>query len=318
MIPENWRKANILQYLEQLRYDSRPTLVLSVFMLKRVSVVLSSLVLVLPLSACSRKEANEPPVATPTLTLSRQKVPIGSPLQLTYRFEMAPDAKIDGDYWVFVHVLEPDGERLWVEDHLPPTPTSTWKPGQKIEYTRTVFVPNYPYIGAAVVRLGLYSPKTNQRLALGGEEVSRREYLVTKFELLPQSENIFLIYKEGWHPAEVSSDDPNTEWQWTKKSATISFKNPRKDATFYLQYAARTDKFAPPQQVTIKVAGQPVGTFTADAKDRVLVTFPITAAQLGPADVTELTIEVDRTFVPGGTDVRELGIQVFHAFVEAK
>jgi hypothetical protein len=318
MIPENWRKANILQYLEQLRYDSRPTLVLSVFMLKRVSVVLSCLVLVLPLSACSRKEANEPPVATPTLTLSRQKVPIGSPLQLTYRFDVAPDAKIDGDYWVFVHVLEPDGERLWVEDHLPPTPTSTWKPGQKIEYTRTVFVPNYPYIGAAVVRLGLYSPKTNQRLALGGEEVSRREYLVTKFELLPQSENIFLIYKEGWHPAEVSSDDPNTEWQWTKKSATISFKNPRKDATFYLQYAARTDKFAPPQQVTIKVAGQPVGTFTADAKDRVLVTFPITAAQLGPADVTELTIDVDRTFVPGGTDVRELGIQVFHAFVEAK
>jgi hypothetical protein len=287
-------------------------------MLKRVSVVLYALVLVLPLSACSRKEANEPPVATPTLTLSRQKVPIGSPLQLTYRFDVAPDAKIDGDYWVFVHVLEPDGERLWVEDHLPPTPTSTWKPGQKIEYTRTVFVPNYPYIGAAVVRLGLYSPKTNQRLALGGEEVSRREYLVTKFELLPQSENIFLIYKEGWHPAEVSSDDPNTEWQWTKKSATISFKNPRKDATFYLQYAARTDKFAPPQQVTIKVAGQPVGTFTADAKDRVLVTFPITAAQLGPADVTELTIDVDRTFVPGGTDVRELGIQVFHAFVEAK
>ena len=141
---------------------------------------------------------------------------------------------------------------------------------------------------------------------------------MSKFELLPQSENIFLIYKEGWHPAEVSSDDPNTEWQWTKKSATISFKNPRKDATFYLQYAARIDKFTPPQQVTIKVSGEPVGTFTADAKDRALVTFPITAAQLGNADVTELTIDVDRTFVPGGTDARELGIQVFHAFVEAK
>ena len=274
--------------------------------------------LVIPLSACSRKEANDPPVATPTLTLSRQKVPIGSPLQLTYRFDVASDAKIDGDYWVFVHVLEPDGERLWVEDHLPPTPTRTWKPGQKVEYSRTVFVPNYPYIGAAVVRLGLYSPKTSQRLALSGDEVSRREYVVSKFELLPQSENIFLIYKEGWHPAEVSADDPNTEWQWTKKSATISFKNPRKDATFYLQYAARMDKFTAPQQVTVKVAGQPIGTFTADAKDRTLVTFPITAAQLGSADVTELTIDVDQTFVPGGTDPRELGIQVFHAFVEAK
>ena len=287
-------------------------------MLKRVSIAVALYALVLVLPACSRKEPNEPPVATPTLTLSRQKVPIGSPLQLTYRFEVAPDAKIDGDYWVFVHVLQPDGERLWVEDHLPPVPTSAWKPGQKIEYTRTVFVPNYPYIGPAVIRLGLYSPKTNQRLALSGEEVSRREYLVSKFELLPQSENIFLIYKEGWHPSEVSSDDPNTEWQWTKKSATISFKNPRKDVTFYLQYAARTDKFTPLQQVTIKAAGQPIGTFTADAKDRALVTFPITAAQLGNADVTELTIEVDRTFVPGGSDVRELGLQVFHAFVEAK
>ena len=287
-------------------------------MLKRASVALYALILVLPLAACSRKEPNDPPVATPTLTLSRQKVPIGSPLQLTYRFEVATNARFDGDYWVFVHVLQPDGERLWVEDHLPPVPTSTWKPGQKIEYTRTVFVPNYPYIGPAVVRLGLYSPKTNQRLALSAEEVSRREYLVSKFELLPQSENIFLIYKEGWHPSEVSSDDPNTEWQWTKKSATISFKNPRKDATFYLQYAARTDKFTPLQQVTIRVAGQPVGTFTADAKDRALVTFPITAAQLGNADVTELTIDVDRTFVPGGNDVRELGLQVFHAFVEAK
>jgi len=287
-------------------------------MLKRASAVLYALVLMLPLAACSHKEANEPPVATPTLTLSRQKVPIGSPLQLTYRFDVASDAKIDGDYWVFVHVLEPDGERLCVEDHLPPTPTSTWKPGQKIEYTRTVFVPNYPYIGAAVVRLGLYSPKTQQRLSLGGEEVSRREYLVSKFELLPQSENIFLIYKEGWHPAEVSGDDPNTDWQWTKKSATISFKNPKRDCTFYLEYAARVDRFDPDQQVTLRSGTETIGTFAADAKDRKLLTFPVSAAQLGSGDVAEITIDVDRTFVPGPNDARELGIQVFHTFIEPK
>ena len=89
-------------------------------------------------------------------------VPIGSPVRLTYKFDVAPDAKIRRDYWVFVHVLEPNGEQLWVEDHLPPTPTSTWKPGQTVEYTRTVFVPNYPYIGPAVVRLGLYDPKTTR------------------------------------------------------------------------------------------------------------------------------------------------------------
>ena len=46
------------------------------------------------------------------------------------------------------------------------------------------------------------------------------------------------------------------------------------------------------------------------------MTFPVTAAQLGTADMAELIIDVDRTFTPGGTDPRELGIRVFHAFIE--
>ena len=48
------------------------------------------------------------------------------------------------------------------------------------------------------------------------------------------------------------------------------------------------------------------------------MTLPVTAAQFGSGDVAELVIDVDRTFVPGGADTRELGIQVFHAFVEPK
>jgi hypothetical protein len=250
--------------------------------------------------------------------MGRDRVPIGSPVKVTYKFDVAPDAKIDGDYWVFVHVLEPDGERLWGDDHQPPVPTSTWKPGQKVEYTRTVFVPNYPYIGPAIVRIGLYSPTTSKRLSLSATEASRKEYDVAKFELQPQSENIFLIYKEGWHPAEVSSDDPNTEWQWTKKSATVSFKNPKKDGTVYLEYAARIDKFSTPQQVTLRIGDQVIGSFPASSKEKTLVTFPVTAAQFGTADVVELVVDVDRTFTPGGSDSRELGIQVFHVYVDAK
>src|SRR3954454_9754069 len=104
------------------------------------SVFLYAFAATLVLTGCGRKTEPEPPVATPTVTLSSERVPIGSPLKLTYRFDVAPSAKIDGDYWVFVHVLEPDGEQLWVDDHVPPVPTSAWKPGQKIEYTRMVFV----------------------------------------------------------------------------------------------------------------------------------------------------------------------------------
>ena len=266
--------------------------------------------------ACSRKADEAPPVATPTVTMSRDRVAIGSPVKFTYRFDVAPNAAIDSDYRVFVHVLDPDGEQLWVDDHSPSIPTSQWKGGQRVEYTRTVFVPNYPYIGEAHVRVGLYADE--RRLPLSGSEVSRREYEVAKFQLLPQSENIFLIYKDGWHAAEVAVDNPASEWQWTQKVATISFRNPKKDATFYLEYDARADVFNPPQQVVLRIGDHTIGSFTASAKDRALLTFPVTAAQFGTGDMSELVIEVDKTFKPGGEDPRELGIRVFHAFVEPK
>jgi hypothetical protein len=269
-------------------------------------------------AACGGGDENEPPVATPSLTLNHAQVPIGSPVKLTYSFQVADNASFDGDYWVFVHVLDPEGERLWTEDHLPPTPTSQWKPGQKIEYTRTVFVPNYPYIGEAIVRLGLYRPDTSRRLALNAPEVSRREYRVATFQLQPQSENIFLIFKEGWHPAEVAADNPAAEWQWTKKTATLSFKNPRKDSVFYLEYDARIDLFPAPQQVTIRLGEHMIGTFAADSREKKLVTFPITAAQAGQGDMAEIVIDLDKTFTPGNGDTRELGIRVFHAFVDPR
>ena len=295
-------------------------------MRKRASVLAFTAIAVSAVAlsvSCRNKGSNEPPVATPSLTLSKDKVPIGSPVKLTYKFTVsnypqAVSALNAANQWVFVHVLDPTGEQLWTDDHLPPTPTTAWKPGQTIEYTRTVFVPNYPYIGEAAVRLGIYNQQTGNRLTLGAQEVSRKEYLVAKFQLQPQSENIFLIYKDGWHPIEVASDNAASEWQWTKKTATISFKNPKRDSTFYLEYDARTDLFNPPQQVTVKIGDQTVATFAADSRDRKLLTFPLTAAQLGSGDMTELVLDVDKTFGPGGGDERQLGIRVFHAFIEPK
>ena len=49
---------------------------------------------------------------------------------------------------------------------------------------------------------------------------------------------------------------------------------------------------------------------------------PLTAAQLGSGDMVELRIEVDKTFVPAllpastNKDSRELGVRVFHCFIE--
>jgi hypothetical protein len=282
----------------------------------RLSVV--AVLLSVALTGCGGKKETEPAVAAPSVTFSKDRVPIGSAVTLTYKFVVAPNASFDKDYWVFVHVLDSEGEQMWTDDHQPPVPTRQWKAGETVDYKRTIFVPNYPYIGEAVVRLGMYDPPSGARLVLNAPEASRREYIVAKVQILASSENIFVMWKDGWHPAENDPKIPQNEWQWTKKTATLSFKNPKKDATLYLQYDARVDLFTPPQQVTLKIGDQEVGRFAADTKLPKILTFPLTAAQLGTSDTVDLILDVDRTFRPGGMDPRELGIRVFHVYIEPK
>src|SRR5260370_19215611 len=154
----------------------------------RLSVV--PVLLSVALTGCGGKKETEPAVATPSLTFNRDRVPIDSAVTLTYKFVVAPNASFGEDYWVFVHVLDTEGEQMWTDDHQPPVPTRQWKPGQTVEYKRTIFVPNYPYIGQAAVRLGMYDPASGKRLVLNAPEASRRQYVVAKVQILASSGNI--------------------------------------------------------------------------------------------------------------------------------
>jgi hypothetical protein len=272
--------------------------------------------------AC-RKQAHEaPPVATPTVTLSRTQVPIGSPLDITYRFVVAPDAHFTQDYRVMVHVLDSDEEMMWTDDHDPPTPTREWKPGQTIEYSRTVFVPAYPYVGQATIQIGLYSTADRSRLPLAGPSSGQRAYTVAHMEIEPQTTNLAVVFKEGWHTVEVAPHDPAVEWQWTKKDAALEFRNPKKECLVYVDADNPGDVFDQPQQVQVSVGGAAVDRFTIPARQRVLRKIRLTSAQLGATDPVEMQIEVDKTFVPAlvpgssDKDPRELGIRVFHVYVE--
>lgn len=278
-------------------------------------------------AACGGERADEPAVATPSFAPEKNRVPLGSPIELTYGFDVANAARIDGDYRVFVHFLDSEGDLMWTDDHTPVPPTTQWKPGQKVSYKRTLFVPVYPYVGETQVKLGLYSAADGHRLPLNARESGDREYEVGTMTLAPQSENIFLIYRDGWNPAESAPDQPALEWQWTKKSAGVSFRNPKKDVLLFLEADGRPDLFTPPQEVAIKVNDQVVHTFPMADKDPVIHRIPIAAAQLGTGDMVDLKVEVDRSFVPAkipagqpghGNDPRELGIRVYHLFVAAK
>jgi hypothetical protein len=292
----------------------------------RLSVALGLAALVLvssTLISCRRKEAPAPPMATPSITLSHDKTPLGSPIDITYKFVVANDAHFTEDLRAMVHVVDADDELIFSFDHTPPIPTTQWKPGQTVEYTKTVFIPIYPYVGEATIQLGLHSTTTQKRVALAGEDAGQHAYKVAKIQLQPQTENVFTVFKDGWHPAEIADHNATIEWQWTKKSATLSFKNPKKDSVFYLDVDNPGSVFSEPQQVSITLGGQLVDEFTLRPKQPELRKIPLKTAQLGAGDVAEVVISVDKTYVPavlvpGSKDPRELGARVFHAYVDPR
>ena len=314
--------------MRQYRYDVAHMRTSRILRPARASLALLGALCVAATAACGKTDTAKP-VAKVSLEPNKKAVALGGIIDLTYKFVVAPDAKPSGDYRVFVHLNREDGTMIWNDDHDLPAQfkTSTWQPGQTIEYTRTRFMPMVSYVGPATVEMGLY--REDERLPLEGPESGDKEsvaraYKVATIDLLPRSETIQVARLSGWYAPEFAPEDPTVDWQWTQKVAVLTVKNPRRDVTFYLDYDARSDAFGPqPQQVTVSVGDTKLATFPASSPTQTLQRIPVTAAQLGTGETAELRIEVDRTFVPAralntGSDVRELGIRVYHAAVEPR
>jgi len=284
--------------------------------------VLTMLVLV---GGCGRTQQTETPLVTPTVTLARPDAAIGTPIEMTYRFVVAGAApSFAEEDTVFVHFLDSDGELMWTDDHQPPVPTTEWKPGQTIEYSRTMFVPKFPYSGETAVVVGLYSPQNGARVPMAGQTKGQREYQVATFNLHPQTDNLYVVFKDGWHETEVAEDASGLEWQWSKKSATLAFRNPQRDVVLYFQCDQPVKALGSPQQVELRIGAAVVDAFALAPGKPELRKVDLTGAQLGTGETEEVTVAVDRTFVPAttpqlkSTDARELGIRVFRAYVQPK
>ena len=272
-------------------------------------------------AGCGKPADDAPAQGSISVQLSRSRVALGSPVDVTYKFTLSGSATSLGARKVFVHFMDADGEQMWTDDHDPPTPTTAWKPGQTVEYTRTVFAPVYPYVGQAKIVAGLYDPASGDRVKLSGTDAGGRAYETTQFELLPQTENIFLIFKDGWHAVEAAADNSMVEWQWTKKEATLAFRNPRRDAVLYFQADNPATAATAATALELRLGDQVLATVPLGREGPVLK-IPLTAAALGGGDMVELKLVADRTFVPAlepgakSNDPRELGARVFHAFVQ--
>ena len=285
-------------------------------------VALAVAVLLPATLACGRRKPTEVNDITPSFAVNRDRAPLGSAVEMTYTWTTGASAKkLNQDYRALVHFLDAHRTLLFTDDHVPSPPPASWEPGKTYSYTRTVFIPFYRYAGEIQVVMGLYPTSgKGERVGLKGEDTGLREYKVGKMELLPQTENIFLVYKDGWHSPESSAQNPGLERTWTKKDALVAFKNPKKDILIYLEADTNVKAFDAPPVLTLAVAGK-TGVQVPIADSEVFMKkVRVKAADLGTEEWVDLRLAMNQSFVPkvknlNAMDDRELGLMVYHLYV---
>jgi hypothetical protein len=285
-------------------------------------VALAVAVLLPATLACGRRKPTEVNDITPSFAVNRDRAPLGSAVEMTYTWTAGPSAKkLTQEYRALVHFLDAHRTLLFTDDHVPTPPPSTWEPGKTYSYTRTVFIPFYRYAGEVQVVMGLYPISgKGERVGLKGEDTGLREYKVAKMELLPQTENIFLVYKDGWHSPESSAQNPGLERTWTKKDALVAFKNPKKDILIYLEADTNVKAFDAPPVLTLAVAGKTGVQVPITDSEVFMKKVRVKAADLGTEEWVDLRLSMNQSFVPkvknlNAMDDRELGLMVYHLFV---
>jgi hypothetical protein len=272
-------------------------------------------------AGCGRRQTAEVNDIVPRFEVNRAQAPLGSAVEITYTWQLEPTAKkLAQDHRAFVHFVDSHGVMLFEDDHTPVPPVTEWEPGKSYSYQRTKFIPVYPYVGDVDVRMGLAPVGKGERVMLKGEDAGLREFKVARIELLPQTENIFLVYKEGWHNPESSPQNPSLERTWTKKDALISFKNPKKDVVVYVEADTNAKAFTAPPVLTLAVNNKTGVTIPIPNSEVFLKKVRVKAADLGPDEWVDLRLSMSESFVPklkgvNTHDDRELGLMVYHLYV---
>ena len=302
-----------------------------------------SLILLIFVSGCgSGLNSDRIPVANVDLRLRRSDISIGGPLRVSIHFDVLRDIELpQQDLRVLLHFVDSTGRLMWADDHEAVVTPDGWTRGRTISYERNVRIPLYPYVGNAVLLIGLYSVTTGERLSLGGEELGDRRYLGGEITLAPSSEANFVTFGSGWHPDEFSPDFSD-RWRWSSDRASLFFENPGSDAVLYLEVDGRPELFEIPQEVSFFIGDENVFEFDLEDDRRRFYEIRLSGESMGSRNPVRLDLIVDQTFQPGQTfgvetaeignsvqnrvdndpslnlsnDPRNLGIRVFYTFLE--
>lgn len=228
------------------------------------------------------------------------------------------------DYTVFVHLWRlKNKEMLLQDDHIPEINTSKWKKGEKVEYSREIFIPKFldeidiDFEGYEEIKLtvGLYDPKKpDKKIILYSKAFNIQPASVTAPEI---------VYSEGWNNIETNIEIKNPDerkWRWTTRKAICIIENPKKESVLIINGGVDKLKFKD-QKIIIKINDKMLNKEfefipeTAKFKKKYI----ISPEQMGNDYEFKLTIETNKTFVPSTinpdtNDNRELGIQIYFLY----
>jgi hypothetical protein len=265
---------------------------------------------------CARQQAT----IVPKLQINKKSAEMGTPIEVTYAFSTKKDyVPLKRDLTVFVHFLDPKGNIRFQDDHLPPRPTSSWRPSSNYNYTRTIFIPKNIPAGEYTVTMGIYAPDKGERIELDSDKHDHREYRMTKLMVeIPPQEPI-IQYVKGWYDPESVPTDVSTHWRWIQKEAILKVRNPMSDALLYFKADGVPERFQEPQTVTLKVGDFVVDTFPITSNQAFLKKYNISKDKLGNSKMLEVKVILNKTFVPAddkvSQDTRELGIRVYELYL---
>jgi hypothetical protein len=132
------------------------------------------------------------------------------------------------------------------------------------------------------------------------------------------------VYVEGFEEREISltaEDAYGQEWRWMGGRGSVAFGNPRGPSTLHLFALSPVDFLeGGTQTVTIKMGERVIGQYEATDSAAHMMRFEVPGEGLGDGDWVDLTIEVDKQFVPamveeGSDDIRELGLQIYWMYL---
>ena len=312
---------------------------------KKVNLVLASLIILATLNFYSCSEAEIVLDATPSMVVHYfdlpdeeiQTVDTKALVDIEYTWKLGPNFKAPGkNLRAFVHFRDNTGNLLRAEDgstiqddHDFEVPISKWKAEEDVVYTRKNFrfddsLGNKYFL--VKVYMGLYDPNTMDRATLNTdneEENEGKAYHVATFRIR-RNPKIYPRYNESWHGPEPE----NKEHRWTKETSFVTFIRDKKARAAKLVIEGHS----PVEDLDVKE--QRLSIYIHEKSPEFLITkepiifdgerLPLTAFPIPPElyenflerDI-RFIFEVDHAYLPSNDDKRDaLGFQVLQMWLQ--